>query len=51
MPFVNADLLRFIIAQLDADTDIVMGRDKAYPSSSLHRNLPSDVHPAHPRPA
>ncbi len=35
MPFVNPDLLRFMIAQLDADTDIVVPRVAGYPQA-LH---------------
>ena len=35
MPFVNADMLRFMIAQLDADTDIVVPRVDGYPQA-LH---------------
>lgn len=35
MPFVNADLLRFMIAQLDADVDIVVPRVDGYPQA-LH---------------
>ena len=35
MPFVNADLLRFMIARLDADTDIVVPRVDGYPQA-LH---------------
>ena len=35
MPFVNTDLLRFMIAQLDAATDIVVPRVDAYPQA-LH---------------
>ena len=35
MPFVNAELLRFMIAQLDADTDIVVPRVAGYPQA-LH---------------
>lgn len=35
MPFVNADLLRLMIARLDADTDIVVPRVDGYPQA-LH---------------
>ena len=35
MPFVNADLLRFMMARLDADTDIVVPRVNGYPQA-LH---------------
>ncbi len=35
MPFVNADLLRFMIAQLDADVDIIVPRVAGYPQA-LH---------------
>lgn len=35
MPFVNGELLRFMIAQLDADTDIVVPRVAGYPQA-LH---------------
>ena len=35
MPFVNADLLRHMITQLDTDTDIVVPRVEGYPQA-LH---------------
>ncbi|MCE2471763.1 MAG: molybdenum cofactor guanylyltransferase [Anaerolineae bacterium] len=35
MPFINADLLRFMLTQLDADTDIVVPRVDGYPQA-LH---------------
>lgn len=35
MPFVSADLLRFMLARLDADTDIVVPRVEGYPQA-LH---------------
>ncbi len=35
MPFVNADLLRFMISQIDDDTDIVVPRVDGYPQG-LH---------------
>ena len=35
MPFISADLLRFMLAQLDSDTDIVAPRVDGYPQA-LH---------------
>ena len=35
MPFVNADLLRFMVSQIDDDTDIVVPRVDGYPQG-LH---------------
>ena len=31
MPFIKADLLRYMIAQIDADTDIIVPRVAGYP--------------------
>ena len=45
MPFIEKELLRFMIAQLDADTDIVVPRVQGYPQGPA-RHLQQDLHPA-----